>query len=319
MTTRRRSKRSPATAGSTKRSAISAASVPGRGEKMNVKASSKRASAATSKRRREVVVGLTRKPDDDVGRHGEVGNDPAGFGEAVEVARAARVTTVHRGQHTVGAGLQRIVQLLADRRRTGHRDERLGAHVLGMRRREADATDALDGADGFEEVGEQRAQRSAGVTGAAGGELQVASVAVDVLAEQRHLGDAVGGEHFDLGDDVAERAAHLLTAHGGDDAERTRVVAADLDRDPGVVRRRPAGRQRRGKHRVVVDDGRLEDLGDRSGAAGLVEQLGGAVDVVGPHHDVDVPGPACARRRGPSGRDSRTRRSAGRRAAPSTS
>ena len=149
----------------------------------------------------------------------------------------------------------------------------------------------VDGADGFEQVGEQRAQRSAGVTGAAGGELEVAAVAVDVLAEQRHLGDAVGGERLDLGDDVGERAAHLLAAYGRDDAERARVVAADLDRDPGVVRRRPAGRQRRREHRVVVDDGGVEDLGDRPGAARLVEQLGGAVDVVRAHHDVDVAGP----------------------------
>ena len=221
MTTRRRSKRSPATAGSTKRSAISAASVPGRGEKMNVKASSKRASAATSKRRREVVVGLPRKPDDDVGRHGEVGNDPAGFGEAVEVARRACNHGASRPAH----GRSRTaVDSATARRPLGVRA--IAANVSGrmslgcgdvkrMRRM------PVDGADGLEEVGEQRAQRSARVAGAPGGELQVAPVAVDVLAEQRHLGDSVGGEHFDLGDDVAERAAHLLAAYGGDDAERT--------------------------------------------------------------------------------------------------
>ena len=48
ITMRRRPNRSPATSGSTKRSAIVAASVPGRGEKMNVNASSNRAAEATS-------------------------------------------------------------------------------------------------------------------------------------------------------------------------------------------------------------------------------------------------------------------------------
>ena len=37
--------------------------------------------------------------------------------------------------------------------------------------------------------------------------------------------------------------------------------------------------------------GRVEDLGDRPAAAGVVEQLGGPVHVVRAHHDVDVAGP----------------------------
>ena len=41
---------------------------------------------------------------------------------------------------------------------------------------------------------------------------------------------------------------------------------------------------------MVVDDGSFEDLGNRTGEARLVEQLGGAVDVVGSHHNVDVAG-----------------------------
>ena len=39
---------------------------------------------------------------------------------------------------------------------------------------------------------------------------------------------------------------------------------------------------------MVVEDGLVEDLGDRPARAGLVEQVGGAVDVVGAEHDVDV-------------------------------
>ena len=36
---------------------------------------------------------------------------------------------------------------------------------------------------------------------------QVAAPGVDVLAEQRHLADAVGGERVDLGDELGGRAA----------------------------------------------------------------------------------------------------------------
>ena len=127
---------------------------------------------------------------------------------------------------------------------------------------------------------------------AAGRQLEVAAVAVDVLAEQRDLGDAVGGERLDLVDDVVERAADLHAAHGGHDAERAAVVAADLDRHPRVVRRLADGRQRRREQGVVVDARLVEDLGDRAAGAGPSrEQLGGAVDVVRAEHDVDVGGP----------------------------
>ena len=64
----------------------------------------------------------------------------------------------------------------------------------------------VDRADVAQQVGEQRAEPCVVVAGLAGGELEVAAVAVDVLAEQRDLGDAVGGELFDLGDDVGVRA-----------------------------------------------------------------------------------------------------------------
>ena len=118
-------------------------------------------------------------------------------------------------------------------------------------------------ADVGQQIGEQRAQADRLVAGLPGRELEVAAVAVDVLAEQGHLGHAVGGELRDLGEHVGERSTDLHTAHGRDDAEGAVVVAADLDGDPGVVRRLAAGRQRRGEHRLVVDDRLLQDLGDR--------------------------------------------------------
>ena len=158
-----------------------------------------------------------------------------------------------------------------------------------MRAREPHAADAIDGADRAQQVGEQRPQASGRIARVASRELQVAPVAVDVLAEQRDLGDAVGGQRLDLGDDVVERTADLGTAHGRDDAERAVVVAADLDRDPRVVRRLAARGQRRREHRVVVDHGGVEDLGERATRArASIDELGGAMHVVRAEHDVDV-------------------------------
>ena len=72
-----------------------------------------------------------------------------------------------------------------------------------MRARVAHPADALDGADGPQQLVEQRPHALVAAR-LAGGEREVASVAVDVLAEQRHLGDAVGRGPAHLVDDVVE-------------------------------------------------------------------------------------------------------------------
>jgi hypothetical protein len=201
---------------------------------------------------------------------------------------------MHQRQDPVAARLERVVQVLAHRRSRAHRGERLGPHVLRVRAGEPHATDAVDPTDVAEQVGEQRPQPGAVVAGLAGGELEVAPIRVDVLAEQGDLGDTVARELAHLGQHVVVRAAHLGPTHGGHDAERAVVVAADLDGDPGVVARLTPRRERRREHRVVVDHGLLEDLDERAGAAlRLVQELGGAVHVVGAHHHV---GPRRLRR-----------------------
>ena len=81
--------------------------------------------------------------------------------------------------------------MLAHRPHVGHRGERVGPHVLGVRAREADPADAVDGTDLPQQVGEERAQPRRLVAALARGQLQVTAVAVDVLAEQRHLGDTL--------------------------------------------------------------------------------------------------------------------------------
>ena len=244
----------------------------------------------------EVVVGLAREADDDVGGHGEVGDDAPGLGQPLQVAGGG-VPPVHRREDPIRSGLERVVQLLAHGGCGRHRPERLGAHVLGVRRREAHPTDAVDAPGRLEQVGEERAQGDRTVAIAARRPLDVPAVAVDVLAEQRHLGHAVGGERLDLVDDLGERTTDLLPAHGGDDAERTAVVAPDLDRHPRVVGGGAPGRQGRREQGVVVEHGRLEDLGERTVQRRLAHQLGGAVDVVRAEHDVDVPARSRTRSR----------------------
>ena len=135
--------------------------------------------------------------------------------------------------------------------------------------------------------------RAPGVTAAPRRQLEVAAVAVDVLTEQRDLGDPAGGERLDLGDDLGERARDLDATHGRHDAERAVVVAADLDRHPRVVRRLAHGREGRREQGVVVDHGGVEDLRDRSARRRRREQLGRPVHVVRAHHDVDVTGAAA--------------------------
>ena len=122
---------------------------------MNVYASSYSAARRDLERAFEVVVGLAGESDDDVGRDREVGHDATGLGQPLEVP-VAGVAAVHQCQHAVAPGLERIVQVLADGRRLGHRSERLGPHVLGVGARVPNPPDPGDCADVAEQIGEQR-------------------------------------------------------------------------------------------------------------------------------------------------------------------
>ena len=58
------------------------------------------------------------------------------------------------------------------------------------------------------------------------------AVGIDVLPEQRHLENAVGDQHLDLGQHVTRAPVGLLAAQRRHDAEGAGVVAAHRDRDP---------------------------------------------------------------------------------------
>ncbi len=92
------------------------------------------------------------------------------------------VGTPHRAQHRVGAGLQRHVQLRHHVRRLGHRRDDVVGELRGVRRGEPHPLQSLDLAARAQQLGER---------------LPVAelhAVRVDVLAQQRHLADALADQ-----------------------------------------------------------------------------------------------------------------------------
>src|SRR3954469_8150631 len=179
---------------------------------------------ADLERLREVLLGLAREADDDVGRQRAVGDVLADQRDAVEVAPAV-VRPAHRLEDPRRARLQRQVDVLAERRQLGVRADDVLAHVLRVRARVADAVDAVDRVDQGQQLREGRL-RALG---------QVAPVGVHVLPQERDLADAVGGQPLDLLDQLAGRAAHLAPARRRDDAVRAAAVAANRDLDPALV------------------------------------------------------------------------------------
>ena len=116
--------------------------------------------------------------------------------------------------------------MLADGVALGDRGDHGLAEVLRVRAREADALDSLDGVAGAQQLAELGADRG----------REVAAPRVDVLAEQRQLLHARGGEPGHLGEDLARAAALLAAAHRRDDAVRADRVAAHRDLHPRLER-----------------------------------------------------------------------------------
>ena len=169
----------------------------------------------------EVGLRLAREADDDVRGERHVRDVLADQRDAVEVA-LARVGAPHGLEDAARAGLQRQVDVLADRRELGVGADHVLAHVLRVRAGVADARDAVDRVDRGEQVGERRPLRA-----------QVAPVGVHVLAQQRDLAHAVGGEALGL--------AHELGRTGG--RPRGRAWRARCSRSSGSCsRRRSASR-----------------------------------------------------------------------------
>src|SRR5690554_4524532 len=85
----------------------------------------------------------------------------------------------------------------------------------------ADAVDAVDGGDHFDQFCQVHLVAVVGV----------ATVGVDVLAQQVHFPNALGGQVGHFGDDVVHRAADFFAAGVGHHAEGAVLAAAFHDRD----------------------------------------------------------------------------------------
>src|SRR4051794_32688731 len=139
-----------------------------------------------------------------------------------------------------------------------------------MRAREPDALDPVDAVDRAQELREAR--------------LQVASVRVDILAEQRHLLDSFCGELRDLGQDVARPAADLAAADGRDDAVRAHRVAAHRDLHPRLEAALAVLREAGGERALFCSPPRAA----RNAEAACTEPLREVRDRARAERDVDL-------------------------------
>ena len=160
-----------------------------------------------------------------------------------------------------------------------------------MRAGEANPTDTFHRPNGGEQIGEEGAQRHIAGALAPQCHLEVAAVTVHVLAQQGDLTHPLSSQLNHLGYHLVERAADFDPAYSRNDAEGTRVVATDLDGDPGVVGGFAPRGQCGGEQRVIIDDCFVEDLGDRPVLAGMAQQLTGSMHIVRTEHHI---GPRCS-------------------------
>ncbi len=174
-----------------------------------------------------------------------------------------------------------------------------------MGAREPDTVDAGHGAQVPEQVSEQRSRLSGtvshpslagdpcqiGIFGCCAAPLrgQVATVGIHVLAEQRDLDGPAGRKAFELFDELAERPADLRAAHRRHDAEGARVVASDLNRDPGRMGLVVPHRHRRREVGLLVAARSLRHLEHRFAArARKAEKRCDPAEVVGAEDGVDM-------------------------------
>ena len=302
-----RSARPPSAA--TKSSIISAAGVPGRGEKTNVYAASYAAASTTSSVRGEVVLGLAGEADDEVGRDREVGDRGPRGGQALEVALGG-VAAVHARERPVAPRLQREVQVLAHGAHSAIAAIVSGRRSFGCGDVNRMRSMPVDRVDRAQQVGELRAV----LAGA-----EVATVRVDVLTEERDLAARRRPR--------APRPRARCRRAGGS-PPRPRTIGTmqnvhELSQPIWIVTHaecvdaRAAGSDRR---RARRRRGRAPRRSRRPGAPSArasSSSVGRAVQVVGAEHDVDVTGAARRSARGPSGPGSRRPRSGARVGAPS--
>jgi len=231
----------------------------------------------------EVILGLAREADDDVGR--EIHPRHHGAERIHDFAVAlARVGTVHRLEDAVAARLQRQVHVRAQLGQAAIGLDEVLLEAARVRRGEADARDAGDGVHALDQLHEGR--------DAAGVRVIAPAVAGHDLPEQRHLAHAAGGQLLALAHDLVHRTRALVAARLGHDAEGAVHVAALLDRDEGAhllfLEDVLADRVLRAGFLRDVHDGLPHRHAGGVRGAQVVEVIGHLVEFLRAHDQVDV-------------------------------
>ncbi len=176
------------------------------------------------------------------------------------------------------------MKLRTDRGGLGHRGDRFGTQVLGVRTGEPDPLDARHLAEGSQEFGEQWSSPG-----------DVAAVRIDVLTQDCEFDDARRRQHGRLFDQVRHRTTDLTSAHRRHDAVAAGVVTARLDGDPRGVGALAHGVKGRRHVEVGLRIGCVQYLGERSFATRATQQRRRGGEVVGAKDDVDPRGPLLDR------------------------
>ena len=203
---------------------MSAPGVPGRAriferERLRVTRRSRTSSSVASKS----AVRLAGKADDEIARHGDIG--PGG----ADARRSAPDSRRRCGGGSSPSGCGRSPTAPADADKASApagRDARRSAR----RPCRADGWWCSAAAPGR---GSRRAGTAAGRGPIRAPLRSLAMPGVDVLAEQRDLAHAGGGQPLGLGDDLRHRPRHFRAARIGHDAEGAELVAAFLDGEEG--------------------------------------------------------------------------------------
>ena len=191
-------------------------------------------------RLREVGLGLPRKPDDHIGRQGDVRQEVADLSDQIQIALAA-VASPHGRQHAGRARLDRQMKMPADLRQPRHRLEEPIGDVPRVRAGKSDALDARHVMNRLE----QAAEVAIGVVRRA--------VVVDDLTEQLYLAPPRGSRFADFRENVRLRTHPFVSSRVRHDAETAEFVAAFDDRDVGLDR--VAATRHTERERDVVGEG----------------------------------------------------------------
>ena len=218
----------------------------------------------------DILRRLAGEPHDDIRRDRNVGDLPSDP-ESKVYELLLRVVAVHLLQDSVGAALERQVDMSGGLGIIPDHTDEIVREILGMRGHKADPPDPVHFAHFFEKL--RKTDRVP----------ESFAIGVDILSKQHDLCHAVCGQSLDLPYDLARIPAPLSAADIGNDAVAAEIVAAEHDIDAGLVSIFAL------KGQILHDPvGPVPNLNDPfPGAVELIQVLGKTVDIVCSEDQVD--------------------------------